>query len=161
MEVGLIATLSSLGCGAIGLLITVVTFVRKFLREKKAKLAARMEIAEEKIKTEKAKLIAERLKIVTGAVSHAVAEVEQMKAEISGRIPARVKRSMGIVMALDECIKADIQDVTREELGVMVDSLVDFTKVVNAREKDIAKERGSNPARDCNTYHNNSYQHNQ
>jgi len=152
MEVGLIATMSSLGCGAIGLLITLVTFVRKFLREKKAKLVARVEIAEEKVKTEKAKLIAERLKVVTDAVSHAVAEVEQMKAQTSGRIPSSVKRTMGIVMALDECIKADIQDVTREELGVMVDSLVDFTKTVNARDKDIVLQHNQKP-----NYHN-SYQ---
>ena len=137
MEVSLIATLSSLGCGLVGLMVTLVTFVRKFLREKKAKLVARVEIAEEKVKTEKAKLIAERLKVVTDAVTHAVAEVEQMKAQTSGRIPSSVKRTMGIVMALDECIKADIQDVSREELGVMVDSLVDFTKIVNARDKDL------------------------
>jgi len=58
-----------------------------------------------------------------------------MKAESSGKIPAKVKRTMGIVMALDKCIKADIQDVTREELGTLVDSLVGFTKVVNARDK--------------------------
>jgi len=135
--VSLIATLSSLGCGLVGLMVTLVTFVRKFLREKKAKLVARVEIAEEKVKTEKAKLIAERLKVVTDAVTHAVAEVEQMKAQTSGRIPSSVKRTMGIVMALDECIKADIQDVSREELGVMVDSLVDFTKIVNARDKDL------------------------
>ncbi|MCL2860942.1 MAG: hypothetical protein FWE22_00805 [Firmicutes bacterium] len=139
MESGLIIALSSLSCGVIGLMVTLVTIIRKWLKEKKAKLTARAETAEEKMKAENAKLLAERLKVVTDAVAHAVTEVEQMKAETSGRIPAKVKRTMGIVMALDECIKANVQDVTREELGTMVDSLVDFTKTVNARDKDIVQ----------------------
>ena len=140
MESGLIIALSSLGCGAVGLIITLITVARKFLKEKKEKNKARMETEEEKAKTARAVLTAERLRIVTDAVSRAVAEVEKMKAESNGRIPAKIKRTIGVVMALDECIKADIQDVTREELGALVDSLVGFTKVVNAREKDLPKQ---------------------
>ena len=143
MESGLIITLSSLGCGVVGLIITVITLVKKWLKEKKDKILARAETAEEKDKAEKAKLLAERLKVVTDAVTHAVAEVEKIKAESNGRIPAKIKRTMGIVMALDECIKADIQDVTREELGLLVDSLVGFTKVVNAREKDAIAQNAA------------------
>ena len=145
MEAGLIATLASLGCGVAGLIATLITVLRKWLKEKKAKLAARAETAAEKVKTERATLLAERLRIVTDAVSRAVTEVENMKTESNGRIPAKVKRTMGIVMALDECIKADIRDITREELGLLIDSLVGFTKVVNARDKDLIPHGSIDP----------------
>ena len=136
MDTGLIIAVSSLGCGVVGLIATVVTVVKRLLKEKSEKIAARAETVEEKAKAEKARLLAERLKVVTDAVNHAVAEVEKMKTENSGKIPAKVKRTMGIVMALDECIKADVRDVAREELGLLIDSLVGLTKEVNAREKD-------------------------
>jgi len=53
MESGLIITLSSLGCGVVGLIITVITLVKKWLKEKKDKILARAEIAEKKIKLKK------------------------------------------------------------------------------------------------------------
>ena len=136
MEIGMIVALSSLGCGVAGLIATLVTIIRKWLKEKKARLAARAEAAAEKVKAGQAALLAHRLKVVTQAVNHAVGEVEKIRAESNGRIPSKIKRAMGIVMALDECIKADVHDVTREELGTLVDTLVGFTKLVNAKDAD-------------------------
>ena len=144
MDIGQITVFASLGSAVLGLLVTLITVFKKWLKEKAEKLKARAETVEEKAKVEQAKFMAERLRIITEAVSHAITEVEKIKAE-GGRIPSKVKRTMGIVMALDACIKADVNDVTREELGAMVDSLVGFTKTVNAREKDIISKWTDTP----------------
>ena len=141
--IGEIAAYAGLSSAVVGLLITLITFLRKWLKEKKEKIKARLETEKEKNKTEQAIQFAQRLKIVTEAVSHAVAEVEKIKVESSGKIPSKVKRTMGIVMALDECIKANVNDVSREELGALVDSLIDFTKVVNARDKDVVVDKNA------------------
>jgi hypothetical protein len=134
MEIGTIATFAGLGSAVIGLLVTLITVAKKMAKEKKEKLRARAETEVERLKTQSAQFLAERLKIVTDAVTYAVGEVEKLKTETSGRLPAKVKRTLGIVMALDECLKANVCDVSREELGAMVDSLVGFTKTVNAKE---------------------------
>ena len=135
-----LAAVLGLVVAAAGLIITVFTTAYAYIKERKGKLKAQEEYCKEREKAKNAALCTTRLRVVMQAVSTAVVAVEQMGKETTGGILSHVKRDMGIVTALDICIKHGIYNASREELGVLIDNIVGYTKCVNGRNKDSAAE---------------------
>lgn len=77
---------------------------------------------------------------LTNAVNFAVAKVERLELESGNKIVPNIKRMLGIGIAFEGCARAGVSDVSNEELGALIDNLVDYTKTVNAREKEIEVE---------------------
>lgn len=110
----------SVAGAALGLLITTITFIAKFVKAIKAK-----------DKEEVARLYKEFADTV-------VQEVEVIKSKANDTIPSAAKLQMGLTKFNQYCIDNNIT-YNIDNAKAAIEKVVALTKVVNAREKDKAK----------------------
>lgn len=112
------------------MITTLIAFVKKFLKERKEKRKAEIE-------AQAVKMLEKRTRVIAWAVEKAVIKVEAINIEAGNLLSSKAKKDMGIILALDDCIKQSVYDVSHSELGDSIDDFIITNKKVNAREKDL------------------------
>lgn len=105
---------------ALGLLITTITFLSKFIKNAKLKKAAESAVK------------------MLDFANKVVADVEVLKAKSNGQLTSETKKAIALNAFEALCVKAGVvyDGAVADKL---IEDVVTLTKTVNARDKDIVK----------------------